>query len=72
MKFEVEINFIKKEKELISFDQDPLQHMIHECDRKSLEKRINLERGIKVSYLTPLNVTIEKSINEYILENDSK
>ena len=31
-----------------------------------------MEYGIGTSYLNPLNVTIEKSINEYIRENDSK
>lgn len=56
----------------MSFNANPVQYLIQECDMKSREKRRALENGIGLDYLTPMNVSIERLVNEYIRENESE
>jgi len=66
--FQVNIKLVKKKPEVPNFMINSAQYMIHICDKRSKEKRIEMENTEESVTLPKSEVTIKTSVHEYIRE----
>ena len=70
--FDIEIVHIMREDGQFEYMLDPLQYMINRCDRFSKIKHSQMEKECNEVCLDELRFTIDKAVNTYIREMDSK